>query len=201
MLGIHRVILAYADGEVYLESSQQILGLEIHYKCNGSLAFDLPEGWLYDSNDNKIIAVSLNKSTIENGKPFIGYSKKLEIGEATFVFDDLTKQTIRHTAKVFAGQESERGYIHSPTDQVKSSFGKTKIADVGSTTIADYKITANKDDSKLKFKNKNKTNADTILESFANNFERMEQNKDELKKYIRTKKFFANRKVRSQGGY
>ena len=59
------------DGECYLKSSSGVSGIEINFEGQAKITPQLPEGWILQGNNNKLIIFSLQKKTIENQMLFI----------------------------------------------------------------------------------------------------------------------------------
>lgn len=201
MLGIHKVILTYANGEIFIDSKQKIKGFQIHFAGAKKLGFDLPEGWLYDSNETQIIAVSLDNYDLKSDKGLIFYTGNIDIGEATFVFDDLTTQTIKKTSKFLLGQENTRGYIDSQTDKIKDTFGKVKISNVGVTKISDYNKNNKPIENVLRYKNKKTSNKKEIIEKYAEKLTKIKNSPNELNKYMRSNKTKSKKNMNTGGSY
>ena len=59
------------DGECYLKSSSGVSGIEINFEGQAKITPQLPEGWILQGNNNKLIIFSLQNKTIENQMLFI----------------------------------------------------------------------------------------------------------------------------------
>ena len=157
-----KVIVTYTDGELFIDSSHQVMGLQIFFSGGGQIGFDLPDGWFYARNDTQIILTSLDKSAIENGVPFMFYTGYIDINLVVAVFSDLTKQRIERVANT-----NPKGYISNPTDQIKQKAGKIKVANVGATKISEYTINE-KGKTNHKPKHWKLNNKEEIYEKFRN---------------------------------
>lgn len=58
------------DGECHLTSNTDILGIEIDFIGNAEITPTLPDGWIMQGNNNKILMIGLQGLPIQNTKLF-----------------------------------------------------------------------------------------------------------------------------------
>lgn len=198
------VTIYYSNGEVFLSTNGHIAGLQINYECTGNISLNGPPTWLFESNQNKIIMVSLDKTNIEDGAMIIQYNGDIKIKSAMISTWDLKSFSIQHHIH-YNKSNFPNGAIYSVTDSINNAGGLTTIAN------SSKKIKNSKDSTyiqNLNLKNIKTGNLKEVekkaLEELGYNIDgvvikRKTLNKKQINK-IKTQLIKATAKV-SSGGY
>ena len=75
------VILECTNGECYLNANNDVFGIQLHFSGVASITPTLPEGWIMQGNNNKIIIFTLQNTPIQNQLLFT-YKGVVKLNEA-----------------------------------------------------------------------------------------------------------------------
>ena len=122
------VSLEYSNGKVMYISDGDIAGLQIKYECTGNIHINAPENWLYHSNNNTIVMVSIEgKGNLEDGSSIIEYNGDFILKSARVVTWDNKSWVIKpHQSLNY--DLYPKGTIYKVTDDISNNAGLTTIA-------------------------------------------------------------------------
>lgn len=64
-VGPRKATISCEQGECNLDSEVDIMGIQIHFKGKAEITPQLPEGWILQGNNNKMLIVSLSGVAIK----------------------------------------------------------------------------------------------------------------------------------------
>ena len=79
------------DGECFINSSVDIMGIQINFKGKAEITPDLPEGWFLQGNDNTILIFTLSNIPLQSRLLF-NYLGSLEI--KTVIISDVNGKSV-----------------------------------------------------------------------------------------------------------
>lgn len=149
------VSLQYSNGEVMFISDGDIAGLQIQYVCTGNIHINVPDSWLYHSNNNTIIMASLEgKGNIIDGSTIIEYNGDMNIKSARVVTWDQKSWVIKPHNKL-SNTLYPTGAIVKTTDKLSNQGGLGTIASSNKKINEHNTITYKEKLEKTQIKNSN----------------------------------------------
>ena len=77
-VGPRKATISCEQGECSLDSEVEIMGIQIHFQGKAEITPQLPEGWILQGNNNKMLIVSLSGVPIKKQTIFT-YKGKINI--------------------------------------------------------------------------------------------------------------------------
>ena len=91
-VGPRKATISCEQGECSLDSEVEIMGIQIHFQGKAEITPELPEGWILQGNNNKMLMVSLSGVAIKKQTLFT-YKGKINIANVILSDKDANKVT------------------------------------------------------------------------------------------------------------
>mgnify|MGYP003675541958 CR=1 FL=1 len=126
------------DGRCALDTDQEIMGIELTFKGNAEITPELPEGWIMQSNGNKIIMFTLQNIPIQKTELF-SYAGSVEITNIIIANKD-AKQVVCYIIKDTSKWYNQDSSFNIETANWNDIKNKTKKGSVKTTSykLPDY---------------------------------------------------------------
>ena len=110
-VGPRKATISCEQGECSLDSEVEIMGIQIHFQGKAEITPQLPEGWILQGNNNKMLIVSLSGVPIKKQTIFT-YKGKINI--SNLILSD------KNANKVTCGRQISRDDWESQSDSLSS---------------------------------------------------------------------------------
>ena len=110
-VGPRKATISCEQGECSLDSEVEIMGIQIHFQGKAEITPELPEGWILQGNNNKMLIFSLSGVAI---KKQILFTYKGKINISNLILSD------KNANKVTCGRQISRDDWESQSDSLSS---------------------------------------------------------------------------------
>ena len=124
-VGPRKATISCEQGECILDSEVDIMGVQIHFKGNAEITPQLPEGWIMQGNNNKILIFSLSGTPIYKQTLFT-YKGKIDIRNLILSDKDSNKVTCGLQISKDAWESQNNAVDSDTTDWDKMEIKKSE---------------------------------------------------------------------------
>ena len=124
-VGPRKATISCEQGECSLDSEVEIMGIQIHFQGKAEITPQLPEGWILQGNNNKMLIVSLSGVPIKKQTIFT-YKGKINI--SNLILSD------KNANKVTCGRQISRDDWESQSDSLSSDTTNWNEMEIKKTT-------------------------------------------------------------------
>ena len=124
-VGPRKATISCEQGECSLDSEVEIMGIQIHFQGKAEITPKLPEGWILQGNNNKMLIVSLSGVPIKKQTIFT-YKGKINI--SNLILSD------KNANKVTCGRQISRDDWESQSDSLSSDTTNWNEMEIKKTT-------------------------------------------------------------------
>jgi|9_EtaG_2_1085328.scaffolds.fasta_scaffold00520_4 hypothetical protein len=132
--------ILYDDGKCYIDSTTEISGLEINFQGKVEITPTLPDGWIMQGNNHKILIFSLQNLTLKNQQLF-EYKGELKI-TTTLAANPQGKMVISKPSMEVPVWSNVQSDINLETKNWDDFTQKTNVGKVNKTkfNLPDYDL-------------------------------------------------------------